>query len=88
MRIGSTLRALMYHDVCGEPAKAAEAMARLPAEARQLEGVDFGPANAACPHGVDVAAHMDRARRVLLAGSGTQPGRSAGSDSIATLAPS
>jgi predicted aldo/keto reductase-like oxidoreductase len=65
--IGATMRAVMYHDVYGEPEKATEAFGRLPAEARMLRDVDFAPANAACPHGVDVAAHMQRATEILRA---------------------
>ena len=48
----------MYHDVYGEQAKARELFGKLPNEAQQLDGVDFRGANAACPFGVDVAAHM------------------------------
>jgi predicted aldo/keto reductase-like oxidoreductase len=67
VRIGSTMRYLMYHDVYGETHKARELFARLPLEAQQFDGVDFTGANAACPHGVDVAAHMRRAAAVLRA---------------------
>lgn len=67
VRIGVTLRCLMYHDVYGEPERARAAFAKLPAEARQLADIDFAPANAACPHGVDVAWHMRRAAEVLQA---------------------
>jgi hypothetical protein len=65
VQIGATLRYLMYHDLYGETDKARELFARLPAEARQLRGVDFRGANASCPFGVDVAAHMKRAADVL-----------------------
>ena len=68
VRIGDTMRYLMYHDSYASPEKRAEArqlFAQLPAEARQLQGVDFTPATRACPHGVDVAAHMKRAQEVL-----------------------
>jgi hypothetical protein len=57
----------MYHDVYGDAAEAERRFAQLPAEARALSGVDFTRANAACPHGVDVAAHMERAARVFRA---------------------
>ncbi len=66
VRIGTTMRALMYHDAYGEPAKGRRVFAAMPAEARRLDGVDFRPANAACPHGVDVAAAMERAAEVLV----------------------
>ncbi|MEZ5063390.1 MAG: aldo/keto reductase [bacterium] len=65
VKIGATMRCLMYHDVYGEREKARTLFAQLPAEARRLEGVDFSAANRACPHGVDVAAHMARAKDVL-----------------------
>ncbi len=65
VRIGDTMRYLMYHDAYGEPGKARELFASLPAEARRLSGVDFGPAGRACPHGVDVAGLMKRAEAVL-----------------------
>jgi predicted aldo/keto reductase-like oxidoreductase len=67
VEIGATMRYLMYHDLYGEPEKARELFRALPAAARDLARVDFGPANAACPHGVDVAAHMRRAAEVLTA---------------------
>jgi predicted aldo/keto reductase-like oxidoreductase len=63
--IGATLRYLMYHDAYGETEKARSLFARLPAQARRIDGVDFRAANAACPLGVDVAAHMKRAAEVL-----------------------
>jgi hypothetical protein len=65
VRIGDTLRYLMYHDAYGEPGKARDLFAKLPAEARELSRVDFAPANRACPHGVDVAGLMRRAESVL-----------------------
>lgn len=67
MRIGAAMRCLMYHDVYGEREKALEAFRALPAEARRLSGVDFSRANAACPHGVDVAGHMRRAAELFEA---------------------
>jgi predicted aldo/keto reductase-like oxidoreductase len=67
VKIGATMRCLMYHDVYGEKDKARELFAQLPADARNLRGVDFRGANAACPHGLDVAAHMARADDVLNA---------------------
>jgi len=65
VRIGDTLRFLMYHDVYGQPEKARRLFQALPAEAQRLAGVDFAPANRACPHGVDVAGLMLRAHEVL-----------------------
>jgi predicted aldo/keto reductase-like oxidoreductase len=65
VQIGATLRYLMYHDLYGEKEKAKQLFRKLPATAQRLDGVDFRPANAACPFNVDVAAHMKRAREVL-----------------------
>lgn len=65
VRIGDTLRHLMYHDVYGETGKARESFAALPAPSRAYGGVDFSGAEAACPHGVKVGQYMERALRVL-----------------------
>ena len=65
VQIGDTMRYLMYHDTYGDPAKAHELFAQLPKGARQLSNVDFSGANRACPHGVDVVAHMKRAAELF-----------------------
>ncbi|MDH3217786.1 MAG: aldo/keto reductase [Candidatus Krumholzibacteria bacterium] len=65
VKIAATLRYLMYHDMYGEKDKARELFRRLPTGAQRLRGVDFRPANAACPFGVNVVAHMERAAKVL-----------------------
>ncbi len=65
VRIGATLRFLMYHDAYGDRDEAVRRFRELPAEARRLDGVDFAPARRACPHGVDVVAQMERARRLF-----------------------
>jgi predicted aldo/keto reductase-like oxidoreductase len=65
VKIGATLRFLMYHDVYGEPEKAKNLFRKLPREAQKLDGVDFRPARDACPFGVDVVKHMERAKKVL-----------------------
>jgi predicted aldo/keto reductase-like oxidoreductase len=65
VRIGTTLRSLMYHDAYRDPEKAQRVWNELPPAARQLDGVDFSAANRACPHGVDVATLMRRALQVL-----------------------
>jgi len=70
VKIGTTIRCVMYHDVYGQPDEARRRFAELPVEARRLEGVDFTPANRACPHGVDVRAHMERARELFGGGAG------------------
>jgi predicted aldo/keto reductase-like oxidoreductase len=65
LQIGPTLRYLMYHDVYGKSELAKDMFRKLPAEARQIAGVDFTPAHKACPHGVDIATWMRRASEVL-----------------------
>ena len=65
VRIGTTLRYLMYHDAYGETARAREAFRRLPLAAQAIHDVNFAPAAAACPHGVNVAGLMKRAAEVL-----------------------
>lgn len=64
--VSRTLRSLTYHDAYGDPSKARRVFAEQPAAARRLEGVDFSRAAAACPHGVDIPALMQRAARVLV----------------------
>ena len=66
VRIGTTLRSLMYHDAYGDAEKARRVFRELPPEARQLGAVDFTAAGRACPHGVDVAGLMRSAARVLV----------------------
>ena len=65
VQIGTTMRAVMYHDAYDEPHRAHEAFGRLPGAAQRLRGVDFTGASAACPHGVDVVAHMRRASQIF-----------------------
>jgi len=64
VNIATTLRCVMYHDVYGDAEKARRVFSQLPAAARDLN-MDFSAANHACPHGVDVVRHMDRARQIL-----------------------
>ncbi len=65
VQIGDTMRYLMYHDVYGETDKARRLFSELPADAQKLAGVDFAGANRACHNGVNVAYHMERAKKVL-----------------------
>lgn len=67
MRGSATLRYLMYHDVYGDKDEAKRRFAELPIEARRLEGLDFSRANRACPHGVDIAARLERVKEIFLA---------------------
>ena len=63
--IGNTLRYLMYHDAYREPELARELFRALPQRARQLTDTDLRAAARACPHGLDIAAHMKRAATLL-----------------------
>ncbi|MEI6084793.1 MAG: aldo/keto reductase, partial [Verrucomicrobiota bacterium] len=65
VQIGTTLRYLMYHDSYGNQEHARQLFAELPAEARRIADVDFTPAAAVCPHGINIAKHMQRAAEVL-----------------------
>lgn len=67
VRIGDTLRFLMYHDVYREQEKAKGLFNALPASARKLSVLNFEGANKACPNGVDIVAHMKRAAEVFNA---------------------
>jgi predicted aldo/keto reductase-like oxidoreductase len=66
VNVATALRCVMYHDVYGDADKARRVFAALPEAARDLAGVDFSAANKACPHGVDIARHMERARQILV----------------------
>ena len=65
IEIGTTLRYLMYHDSYGEQAKARELFGKLTPEAQCIENIDYTKAAELCPNGVDIAAHMSRAAKVL-----------------------
>jgi predicted aldo/keto reductase-like oxidoreductase len=67
VKVGAVMRCLMYHDGYGDAGEAHAAFRKLPPASRRLSGVDFRAANRACPHGVDVAAHMRRAAEVFQA---------------------
>lgn len=66
VNIATTLRCVMYHDVYGDADKARRVFSTLPESARNFEGVDFAAAKQACPHGVDIVRHMQRAREILV----------------------
>jgi predicted aldo/keto reductase-like oxidoreductase len=65
VNVATTLRCVMYHDVYKDAAKAQRVFSELPAEQRNLSGLDFEAARRACPHGVDIPRHMERARAIL-----------------------
>jgi hypothetical protein len=56
----------MYHDVYGEREKARALFQKLGPDARRLADIDWSGPSRACPHGVDIAAHMRRAQKVLV----------------------
>jgi aryl-alcohol dehydrogenase-like predicted oxidoreductase len=60
--IGDTMRGVMYHDVYGDEAKGRETLAKLPTGALDL---DYAKANTACPNGLDVVRHIQRAREIV-----------------------
>ena len=64
-RIGDTLRYLTYHDSYGQTEEARALFAALPSTTRALSQSELASAGRACPHGVDVAALVTRARAVL-----------------------
>jgi uncharacterized protein len=63
--VATTLRCVMYHDVYKDADKARRVFDALPEQARNLADLDFEPARRACPHGLDVGRHMQRAREIL-----------------------
>lgn len=65
VQIGDTMRFLMYHDVYGETERARTLFRSMPQAAQRLAGLDFEPARAACPNGVDLVAHMKRASELF-----------------------
>lgn len=65
IRIGDTMRYLMYHDVYDEKAKARRLFSELPSGARAVSTADYARAEAACPYGIKIAEHMRRAGEVL-----------------------
>lgn len=67
VRIGDTMRFLMYHDVYREQDKAKKLFREMPIEAQQIAHIDFSGANKVCPHGLDVAAHMKRSAELFVA---------------------
>ena len=59
------LRHLMYYENYGDRRQARALFRRLGAEERQIHGVDFRPAETACPYGLPIGAMMDRADALL-----------------------
>ncbi|MEL6183140.1 MAG: aldo/keto reductase [Myxococcota bacterium] len=65
VKIGATLRHLMYHEAYGEPEKARRLHAELPDEVRHYANLDFSKAEAHCPNGVAIGPLMRRAASLL-----------------------
>ncbi len=65
--VADTLRFLMYAESYGDLPRARRLYNALPPAAREIAGVDFTAAAAACPHGIDIAARLHTARRLLQA---------------------
>lgn len=65
LRVADTLRYRMYSENYGEPERGRALYAAMPAAARNIEGVDFGPAEAACPHRLPIGALMREAAQKL-----------------------
>jgi hypothetical protein len=63
--VADTLRFLMYHESYGDTERARRLYRALPEAARDLAGVDFAAATAACPQGIDIAGRLEQARREL-----------------------
>jgi len=65
IRIADLLRYKLYHDDYGDVERARALFARLPAEAKNLAGVDFRAAEAACPYRAPIARLVQEAVRQL-----------------------
>ncbi len=66
VRIGDTLRYLMYHDNYQDPTMAKTLFSRLPSEARAaILRTDYNQAEMACPHGLKIGKMMSEALNKL-----------------------
>jgi len=65
IRVGTTLRYLMYHDTYERPEVARDLFHALPEPARAFAELDFAAAEALCPNHVAIGQHMRRAAQVL-----------------------
>lgn len=63
--VADTLRFLMYHDEYGELERARRLFRELPAPLREFHASELEAAARACPHGLDVASLVTRAKKVL-----------------------
>jgi len=65
LQVADTLRYRMYSENYGERERGRALYAALPAAARNIEGVDFSAAEAACPHRLPIGALMHEAAEKL-----------------------
>ena len=65
VQIADTLRYRMYHNNYGDANLARELYHALPHEARQIEGLDFSAAEAACPYRLAIGDMMREAAAKL-----------------------
>ena len=63
LRIADQLRFLMYDESYGLPEVARQRYNELRPDQRDFEGVDLGPAMAACPRNINIAKRLEEARR-------------------------
>lgn len=67
VRIADALRYLMYHESYHEPETARALYNALAPIERDIDGIDFAAAEAACPQGIAITARLQKAREVLVA---------------------
>ena len=65
VQIADTLRYRMYHNNYGDRDQARELFRALPRQARQVAGLDFSAAEAACPYGLAIGDMMREAEAKL-----------------------
>ncbi|MDH5752483.1 MAG: aldo/keto reductase, partial [Deltaproteobacteria bacterium] len=63
--IADPLRFLMYHQAYGDADRARRLYRALPPEKLALQGLDLEQARTACPQGIDIAARLKLAHRLL-----------------------
>ncbi len=65
LRVADCLRYLMYYECYGKPEEARRLYHALGEEERGFEGVDLAAATGACPQGIDIAARLGKAKRLM-----------------------
>lgn len=64
-KVAKMLRYLMYDECYSNPEEARRLYNALTPSERQVAGIDFSAATAACPQGIDIASRLVEARRHL-----------------------